>query len=181
MSRMGIFLVVLGVIVYLIAGVLLVVKAFKVSVAWGLGSMFVPFVGFIFVAKHWDDTKHAFLAVLAGGLMIFLGAAVLPEKTTAPLVATTTGTDVAPASAMAGTPQPYTPPPSAYAPPPVAQTVPAAPAATVEEQPKRLVQVYADRETRLYYAEDCKKRPPNAYRVARSVAVMQGFTAAKCR
>lgn len=176
------FLLAVGLIVYLIAGVVLLAKAFKVSASWGIGTLLIPLVGVIFIFKHWDDTKNTFFGIVAGMVLIFAGAAVMPEKATDPnSVAATTSTEVSAASAMAAAPQPYTPPPSAYAPPPVTQSVPAVPTATVEEQPKRLAQVYADRETRLYYAEDCKNRPPNAYRVARSVAVMQGFTAAKCR
>ena len=42
-------------------------------------------------------------------------------------------------------------------------------------------QVYVDNKTKLFYAEKCTTRPPNAYRMARKLAVMQGFKEAKCR
>lgn len=45
----------------------------------------------------------------------------------------------------------------------------------------RVEQVYAHNATRLYYPEGCKHRPEKAYKIARSLAIKQGFTlAANC-
>jgi hypothetical protein len=39
----------------------------------------------------------------------------------------------------------------------------------------RVKQVYADNATRLYYPEKCPNRPEKAYKIARSLAIKQGF------
>jgi hypothetical protein len=42
----------------------------------------------------------------------------------------------------------------------------------------RVEQVYAHNASRLYYPEDCHGRPEKAYKVARTLAIKQGFTLA---
>jgi hypothetical protein len=42
----------------------------------------------------------------------------------------------------------------------------------------RVEQVYAHNATRLYYTEGCRQRPQKAYKIARSLAIKQGFTLA---
>jgi hypothetical protein len=42
----------------------------------------------------------------------------------------------------------------------------------------RVTQVYAHNASRLYYPEDCHARPEKAYKVARTLAIKQGFTLA---
>lgn len=45
----------------------------------------------------------------------------------------------------------------------------------------RVEQVYAHNASRLYYPEDCPGRPEKAYKIARTLAIKQGFTlAATC-
>jgi len=45
----------------------------------------------------------------------------------------------------------------------------------------RVKQVYAHNASRLYYPEDCPGRPEKAYKIARTLAIKQGFTlAASC-
>ena len=45
----------------------------------------------------------------------------------------------------------------------------------------RVTQVYAHNASRLYYPEDCPGRPEKAYKVARTLAIKQGFKlAANC-
>lgn len=67
-------LLVVGAVFALIGGIGLLIAAFRQSVLWGLGTLFVPFVGLIFVIVHWSVAKRPFLACLAGYGLIFLGA-----------------------------------------------------------------------------------------------------------
>jgi hypothetical protein len=65
MQTVGIIFSVIGLIIALVFGIKLLILAFKESALWGLGSMFIPFVGLIFVIKFWDKTKKPFLYYLA--------------------------------------------------------------------------------------------------------------------
>lgn len=87
-----------------------------------------------------------------------------------------------PQPAAQSQPQPVQPP-TTYQPPPV-QPVAAAPAprpqpqaapVPQEEEPVKLSQVWVDPATKLYYPEGCKGRPDTATKLAKSVAVMQGY------
>jgi len=66
-------------LVALIYGVQLLLMAFRTSVLWGLGYIFVPFVALIFVAMHWDETKEPFLRGLLAIPLYLLGGALLPH------------------------------------------------------------------------------------------------------
>ena len=203
---MGLFLVILGFVVNGIAGVVILIRAFKVSVGWGLAVMFLPFAALFFVIKNWEDTKTPFLVGIGGGVLMFLGmfmtAANLPDEN--PTVAETprasqSESEPEPSYAAAAvTPTSYEPPRNTYAPssdytpsytpPPAPATTPVAvvtetqapePEDEWQRKPK-YEQVYVDRDTNLFYGEKCKKRPENVYRVPKTIAVAQGLTAAKC-
>lgn len=73
MSAVALGLAAIGGIVMLIAGLLLLVKAFQTSVLWGLGYIFVPFVSLVFVIMHWQETKKPFLYLLAGSAVMVVG------------------------------------------------------------------------------------------------------------
>ncbi len=79
MHILGILLVALGAIIALIFGIQLLILAFRTSILWGLGYIFVPFVALIFVIVHWQEAKTPFLRGLiaipfyVGGLLL-LGA-----------------------------------------------------------------------------------------------------------
>ena len=66
MAVLGMLLMLVGGIVSLIGGVMLLIEAFKVSVLWGLGSLFIPFVVLVFAIKYWDEAKTGFLLNIAG-------------------------------------------------------------------------------------------------------------------
>jgi hypothetical protein len=61
MTILGGILLAVGAIGMLIFGIQILIKAFKTSIGWGLGSLIVPFVALIFVFTHWADTKKPFL------------------------------------------------------------------------------------------------------------------------
>ena len=56
-----------------VAGIVLLVIAFKESVPWGLGCLFLPLVSLVFVALHWDQSKYAFLWNVGAGLLAVVG------------------------------------------------------------------------------------------------------------
>jgi hypothetical protein len=173
---MGFFLIGVGVLANLVCGIWILVLAFRKGIGWGLACMFIPFVSLYFVITNWDEAKTPFLASVGGVVLAFMGAVMLPD--TMPK----SDTPAAVQASAASTPQTYEPPRSSYTPPP-SYTPPApAPVTTtvVEEKKHTLEMVYIDRDTRMYYTEKCRKKPANVARVAKSVAVMQGYTPARC-
>ena len=62
--------------------------------------------------------------------------------------------------------------PTETAPPPVTTTAPRENEAFIT---MRVKQVYAENASRLYYPEGCSNRPEKAYKIARSLAIKQGF------
>ena len=75
--------VMLGWLVAFAGGIWLVVVAFKESVLWGLGTLFVPFVGLAFAITHWQAAKTPFLINVVG-VVIAMGAAVAAGMTGMP-------------------------------------------------------------------------------------------------
>lgn len=67
-------LAVVGMILMVIGGLWLLVEAFKASVLWGLGCLFVPIVSLFFVATHWSESKTPFLLQLAGVVLLVIGS-----------------------------------------------------------------------------------------------------------
>lgn len=73
-------LVVLAVLLSLVsfaATIWLAVVAFRKSVLWGLGTLFVPFCALVFAALHWQEAKKPFLVGMASGfasVLFFFGA-----------------------------------------------------------------------------------------------------------
>jgi len=64
---------VIGGLVATVAGIWLLVEAFKVSVLWGLGSIFIPFVSLIFVILHWGQAKKPFLISVGATVVMMIG------------------------------------------------------------------------------------------------------------
>lgn len=64
----------LGGLIALVGAIWLLVVAFKKSIWWGLGSLFVPFVSLIFVILNWQDSKKPFLIQVAGVVLCLIGA-----------------------------------------------------------------------------------------------------------
>jgi hypothetical protein len=64
-------------------GILILIEAFRTSILWGLGTLFIPFVGLIFVILYWDEVKRPFLMYLGGLALLFVvgtgSALILPQ------------------------------------------------------------------------------------------------------
>ena len=66
-------LLAVAVVVSTIAGIWLLIEAFRVHVLWGLALIFFPILGIVFVIMHWDTARKPFLLNLLS-LLIFLAA-----------------------------------------------------------------------------------------------------------
>ena len=166
-------LAVIGFIVLFVGQVMLIALAFREHILWGVAALFVPFASLVFAIMHWDRSRTAVSVYGAGLLLVIIGAmggGVVPPKK--PEVAAKTVEEVKTDSAAALAAMPVV----SQAPPP------AAPQPRFEPEPamKKIEQVYADNATHTFYSEKCGKRPPNAYRVAKSIAIRQGFIEASC-
>lgn len=73
MSIIGSMLMLFGYLGIFIFGIWMLTIAFQESVLWGLGCLFVPFVGLIFIAKHWEKTKGPFLGQLTCIVPLIVG------------------------------------------------------------------------------------------------------------
>jgi uncharacterized membrane protein len=80
MQILAFLLLGIGLILALIYGIILMVKAFQASVWWGLGYLFVPFVALIFVFTHWEVAKKPFLMNLLAIALMIAGLMLLPEE-----------------------------------------------------------------------------------------------------
>lgn len=63
----------LGVILSLVGSLWIVVNAFRTSVLWGLGSLFVPFVSLIFALLNFAGNKIPLLLCVIGMVLCFMG------------------------------------------------------------------------------------------------------------
>jgi hypothetical protein len=77
MTAVAWLLISVGTLISLVGGIWLVVLAFKEHVLWGLGSLFVPFVGLVFAIMFWSIAKKPFLIALGGSVLSVVGAVVL--------------------------------------------------------------------------------------------------------
>jgi len=75
MGTLGMILMVVGGIGMLVFGIQLLIIAFKKSIGWGLASLIIPFVLFIFVAMNWEQCKTPFLRWLAAFVVYGVGLA----------------------------------------------------------------------------------------------------------
>jgi len=73
MSIIGGILAAIGGIIMLIYGVILLIEAFKESILWGLGYLFIPFCSLVFIIMHWEKCKKSFLRLLLGVLIYAIG------------------------------------------------------------------------------------------------------------
>ncbi len=78
---LGMALTVIGSIAMLVFNIQILITAFKTSVGWGIASLLIPFVIFVFIAKNWAATKTPFLrclmafgVVVLGGILSVVGA-----------------------------------------------------------------------------------------------------------
>lgn len=177
-GRMAAFVTVLMMAAWLTAmvgGIMITVAAFRVSTKWGLIYLFVPFAAVYFWFHYWEETKPG-MKVAACGWAVMLLVLALAFATA----------EKKPPQAMA----------EAKLPAPVKReakllssitfdegTSYAAPVPEPLEEEKAapiIEQVYADNGSRMYWTSDCQSRPENAFRISKTLALTQRYTAATC-
>ncbi|WDE96611.1 hypothetical protein PQO03_01340 [Lentisphaera profundi] len=80
MEALATVCLVIGMIIALVFGIILLMKAFKESLLWGLGYIFVPFVSLFFVIMHWEEAKSSFLKGLIAVPFYALGIFLMPVQ-----------------------------------------------------------------------------------------------------
>ncbi len=83
--RLAVLSSVLGFIIALGGNIWFLLYAFKESVLWGLGCLFVPMVGLVFLAMHFEETWRPFVIGMIGGAMVMAGTLFGPVGVTSPL------------------------------------------------------------------------------------------------
>ena len=71
---MGVLLAYLGLAVFIIGAIGNLIAAFKTSILWGLGCLFIFPVSWVFLVLHWDVAKNPFFLQLAGIAIMFVGS-----------------------------------------------------------------------------------------------------------
>jgi hypothetical protein len=65
----------IGALLCIVGGLWIVVNAFKESLWWGLGSLFIPLVGLIFAIMNFAENKIPLLLYVIGLVLLFVGGA----------------------------------------------------------------------------------------------------------
>jgi len=79
MDKVFLFLAILlsfiGILTSLYGWVLYVIRAFGVSVGWGISFLLIPFASLLFLFMHWEESKEPFLISIIGGVLAGVGSA----------------------------------------------------------------------------------------------------------
>ena len=76
MAMLGTVLSALASLAMLVFGIQILIAAFKTSAGWGLASLLLPFAVFVFVAKHWEQTRTPFLRSLIAFAIVLVGTGI---------------------------------------------------------------------------------------------------------
>ncbi|MFO0799566.1 MAG: hypothetical protein U0804_19015 [Gemmataceae bacterium] len=68
-----------GLIACIAGSIWMLVLAFQESVLWGLGCLFIPFVGLVFLIMHWPATKNPLFVYVGGLVGLVLGTVLGPS------------------------------------------------------------------------------------------------------
>ena len=74
LTLVGAALVIVGLVLVAIGVLAFVFAAFRESLLWGLGVLFIPPLALVFLLVHWRVAKHGFLIKLWGLALIVLGS-----------------------------------------------------------------------------------------------------------
>jgi len=79
-SVASIVLLITGLVVFLIGNIGFLIAAFRAGVFWGLSTMFLPLVSFVFLFVHWKTAARPFLVILSGVAVVLLGIFFTPTN-----------------------------------------------------------------------------------------------------
>jgi uncharacterized membrane protein len=69
----------IGIIISVIGAIGFLVAAFRESILWGLGCLFISPVSLVFLILHWSEAKNPFFLQLVGIALIILAASMGSE------------------------------------------------------------------------------------------------------
>lgn len=78
METVGMIIWIIGAIISVIGGIWFLVVAFRQSIWWGLGSLFIPLVSIIFLILHWGEAAKPFFVSLLGVVIMVVVAILIP-------------------------------------------------------------------------------------------------------
>ncbi len=64
MDAIGIGSIILGFVLSAVGNIWIIILAFKRHIGWGIGTLLLPFVGFVFVCMNWNSAGRPFLLYL---------------------------------------------------------------------------------------------------------------------
>jgi hypothetical protein len=64
----------IGIGIFVLGGISFLIEAFKTSLLWGFGCLFITPVTFFYLFCHWGNAKKPFLIQVVGCFIIFAGA-----------------------------------------------------------------------------------------------------------
>jgi hypothetical protein len=65
-------LLIIGLLIFIVGGIAFLVVAFRTSVIWGLGCIFIAPVQILYLFLHWNDAKKPFLIQVIGGVIMLV-------------------------------------------------------------------------------------------------------------
>ena len=74
LTLVGAALVLVGLVLVLIGALSFLFAAFRESLLWGLGVLFIPPLALVFLIVHWRVAKHGFFIKLWGLALLVLGS-----------------------------------------------------------------------------------------------------------
>lgn len=78
MGILGGIIFFIGLAIAIFGGIWFLIEAFKVSVWWGLGCLFISIISLIFLCMHFQEAKKPFFINLAGAVLMILGMIIMP-------------------------------------------------------------------------------------------------------
>jgi hypothetical protein len=79
MGMLGLILIIAGSLIGVVYGIILLIKAFQVSIWWGLAYLLIPFAALVFIIMHWEVAKKPFLMSLLSIPFFIVGIILSPE------------------------------------------------------------------------------------------------------
>jgi hypothetical protein len=79
-DAIGVLTVWAGILLMLAGGIFFIIQAFRASILWGLGVLFVPFVPLVFLILEWSTAKRPFFWQLWGIVLVLLGVFALSAE-----------------------------------------------------------------------------------------------------
>ena len=69
-----------GLILMLLGSLFFIIAAFRESILWGLGVLFVPFVSLVFLVLAWPRAKSSFFLQLYGFVLVLIAVLALSAR-----------------------------------------------------------------------------------------------------